>query len=117
MKLISGQPCRVKAADSACHCVMQLAVLLCHAVHFGRIDGCQAVGGGGEIAASFHDICHLFYSEKGDRNFHRSTFTSLVCSVYESCASNSLERTTNALQICACDCIRCFAHSYGHLQG
>jgi hypothetical protein len=60
MKLMGGQPCRVKAADSACRCVMQLAVLLCYAVQFGRIDGCQAVGGGGKLLLSFHDICHLF---------------------------------------------------------
>ena len=49
MKLIGGQPCRAKAADSACHCVMQLATLLCYAVQFGRIDGCQVVDGGGGL--------------------------------------------------------------------
>jgi hypothetical protein len=29
----------------------------------------------------------------------------------------SLERATNALWIYECDCIRCFDHSCGHLQG
>ena len=41
-----------------------------------------------------------------------------MCCVYEFCALDSLEQQKkNALWIYECDCIGCFDHSCGHLQG